>query len=250
MASFLYRMPSGVAGSVTRALDTSVESVFMNSAKAITAFGAPCKMRSGKIELIEAGDDAADFYGIVSRVAPSISGSTAQLFADGVPNPDVAQGVVVRGYANVACTIGTPVRGGVVYMRVVADAGKAIGDLEATGSTTVVGGTITGTGTGTIVATVTADTMPGAWSLVLQTTSQTSKVTVIDPSGVRRADATVGTEYTTSDGLTFTIAADGTMTAGDSFAPVVTANNVALTDVVWAVDGKDANNIAEIRIKA
>lgn len=163
MASFLYRMPSGVVGSVTRALDTSVESAFMNIAKAVTAFGAPCKMTSGKIELIESGDTAASFYGIVSRVAPSISGSTAQLFADGVPNSDVAQGVVVRGYVNVTCTVGTPVRGGAVYMRVVAATGKAIGDLEAT------------------------------------------------------ADST---------------------------------NSVALTNVVWAVDGKDANNIAEIRIKA
>ena len=38
----------------------------------------------------------------------------------------------VGGADFVACTIGTPVRNGTVYMRVVAAAGKAIGDLEAT----------------------------------------------------------------------------------------------------------------------
>jgi tetrahydromethanopterin S-methyltransferase subunit H len=156
-------MPSGVAGSITRALDTSVESVFLNSLKPVLAFGAPVKLVAGKAEPFEAGDTAVKFYGILSRVAPSVSGSTAQLFTDGVPNVTSAQGVAVRGYINVACTIGTPVRGGIVYVRIVAATGKAIGDLEAT--------------------------------------------------------------------------ADG-------------VNNVALTDAVWAVDGKDGANNTEIRIKA
>lgn len=247
--SFLYRMPSGVAGSVTRPLETAVESVFLNASKPVLAFGAPVKLISGKAEPLEASDAASVFYGILARVAPSIGGSTAQLFTSGVPNTDSVQGVVTRGYVNVACTIGTPVRGGQVYARVVAASGKAIGDIEATADVTVVGGVITGTGTGTIAATVTSAAIVGTWSLKLQTTSQTSLVTVIDPLGVRHTDAVVGTAYT-SGGLTFTITAAGTMTAGDSFAPVVTANNVALTNTVWAVDGKDGSNNTEIRIKA
>jgi len=156
-------MPSGVVGSITRPLETAVESVFLNSAKPVLAFGAPIKLVSGKAEPFEAGDTEAKFYGILSRVAPSVGGSTAQLFTSGVPSTDSVQGIAVRGYVNVACTVGTPVRGGIVYVRVVAATGKAIGDFEATSDTT---------------------------------------------------------------------------------------NSVALTNAVWAVDGKDGSNNTEIRIKA
>lgn len=161
MTAFLYRAPSGVAGDITRQLDTVVESGLLNAAKAPAAFGAPVKITNGKFEKIESGDDAADFFGILSRIAPSIAGDTAQTFASGTPNAESVQGIVRAGYVNVVCTVGTPVRGGAVYMRVVAATGKAIGDLEAT------------------------------------------------------ADST---------------------------------NSVALTGVTWAVDGKDASNVAEIRI--
>lgn len=162
MTSFLYRAGSGVPGDITRQLDTIVEQAFLNSAKVPAAFGLPVKMTAGKLEKIEAGDTAASFYGILSRIAPSIAGDTAQALGAGTPNANAVQGVVVKGYMNVACTIGTPVRNGVVYMRVVAAAQKNIGDLEAT--------------------------------------------------------------------------ADG-------------ANNVALTGVVWASDGKDSSNVAELKIK-
>ena len=163
MPSYTYRMPSGVVGSVTRNLDTTVEAAFLNASKPVLSFGAPVKLVSGKAEPFEAGDDANDFYGVLTRVAPSISGSTAQTFASQVPNTDTAQGIATRGYVNVLCTIGTPVRGGAVYVRTVAASGKAIGDFEATPDTT---------------------------------------------------------------------------------------NSVALPNVVWAVDGKDGGNIAEIRIRA
>ena len=163
MASYTYRMPSGVVGSVTRSLDSTVEAAFLNASKPVLTFGAPVKLVGGKAEPFEAGDDANDFYGVLTRVAPSISGSTAQTFASQVPNTDTAQGIATRGYVNVLCKIGTPVRGGIVYVRVVAATGKAIGDFEAI--------------------------------------------------------------------------ADG-------------VNNVALTDAVWAIDGKDGDNITEIRIRA
>lgn len=162
MTSFLYRAGSGVAGDITRPDDTVVESAMLNSAKVPTAFGAPVKMTAGVIEKIEVGDVAASLYGFLSRIAPSISGDTVQTFAGATPNADAVQGVVVSGYMNVKCTVGTPARNGIVYMRVVAATGKAIGDLEATSDTT---------------------------------------------------------------------------------------NSVALVGVVWGVDGKDADNVTEIRIK-
>lgn len=132
MTAILYRASSGVPGDITRQLYTNVEQALLNSAKVPAAFGLPVKMTSGKLEKIEVGDNAASFYGILSRLSPSIAGDTAQTFASGTPNASAVQGVVVNGYVNVACTIGTPVRNGTVYMRVVAASGKAIGDLEAT----------------------------------------------------------------------------------------------------------------------
>jgi len=132
MTSFLYRAPSGVAGDVTRPDDTVVESALINSEVPPVLFGAPVKMTAGKIEAIESGDAATDFFGIISRVAPAINGSLSEAFGSGVPNVDATQGIVVEGYVNVKCTVGTPVRNGIVYMRVTADTGKLVGDLEAT----------------------------------------------------------------------------------------------------------------------
>lgn len=247
MVAFTLNAPGGVAGDITRPDVSNVEPIMLAASGAPTAFGVPVKLVAGKAAAFAGSEVDTDYVGILTRSAPAISGSVNSGFSDGTPNASYPQNLLVRGYANVICAVGTPVRGGRVYARVVAASGKAVGDLEATADVTVAGGTITGTGTGTIAASVTAAAIPGTWSLVLQTTSQTSKVTVIDPNGVRHPDATVGTAYT-SGGLTFTITAAGTMTAGDSFSPVVTANNIALPRTSWASDGKDANNNAELRI--
>jgi len=130
MTSFLYRAPSGVAGDVTRPDDTVVESALINAENAPELFGVPVKMVSGKIEAIEEGDAAEDFFGVISRVAPAISGDLTQTFGSGSPNVEQVQGVVVEGYINVKCAVGTPARNGAVYMRIVPDTGKAVGDFE------------------------------------------------------------------------------------------------------------------------
>ena len=132
MTSYLYRAPSGVAGDVTRQQDTTVESGFLNPNAAPSAFGLPVKTVAGKFEKIESGDTAAVFAGILSRIAPAIAGDTTQTFASGSPNTESVQGFVVKGYVNVVCKVGTPARRGAVYMRVTADTGKYVGDLEAT----------------------------------------------------------------------------------------------------------------------
>jgi len=129
--SFLYRMPSGIAGNITRIDETNVETAYMG-ATAVGAFGAPVKIVNGLILPFAGGETATSFYGVLTRVAPSQGGSLAQSFTDNVPNPLSLQGVAVRGYVNVVCTIGTPVKEGAVYVRVVAASGKAIGDFEAT----------------------------------------------------------------------------------------------------------------------
>lgn len=130
MTSILYRASSGVAGDVTRPDNTVVEPGLLNAAKAPTAFGAPVKIVSGKFEAIAASDAATVFYGILSRIAPSIAGDLVQTYAGGTPNAESVQGIVREGYVNVLCKQGTPARGGQVYMRITADTGKLVGDLE------------------------------------------------------------------------------------------------------------------------
>lgn len=248
MTSYLYRAPSGVAGDVTRVNDTVVVQGLLDSAKVPAAFGLPVKIVAGKVTKIEAGDTAADFYGVICRIAPAISGSTDETYNGGVPNADAINSIAVRGFVNVLCKIGTPAEAGAVYMRVVADTGKAVGDLEATSDVAaagVAGGGNTGNGTiGTVSATQSAEA--GAHTVTMLTAT-TFKVST--PSGIRLKDGATGSAYT-AGGVTFTITVGGTpMVAGDSFTVTVTKNNVLLPDVIWASGGVDADKNAEIRIK-
>ena len=246
--AFVYSTPAGVAGAVSRPLDSEVETVILGATPSL-AYGVPVVIDgSGLVNKVANTNVQADLKGILVRSVPAITGTTASGFSDNVPNTTMPQARMTHGYVNVVCAVGTPVKGQPAYVRLTADTGKLVGDIEATADVTVAGGVITGTGTGTIAATVTSAAIVGTWSLVLQTTSNTSKVTVVDPLGVRHGDATVGTAYTTG-GLTFTITAAETMTEGDSFSPVVTAKNVVFLGTEWAVNGKDANNIAELQVK-
>lgn len=129
--SILKFAPVGVPGDVTRLQESNVEAVMQGSQ--FSAFGLPCKYDgAGKVVPFAGGEVAADFVGFLTRMVPSISGNLNQGFSDTMPWLAAAQGLLVRGYCVVICTIGTPVRGGKVYARVVAAPGKAIGDIEAT----------------------------------------------------------------------------------------------------------------------
>lgn len=128
--AILFNAPAGVVGDVTRKLESNVESFILG--EAFPGYGVPFKLVSGKPNVIDSGDAASVFKGILVRTAPSMSGSLSAGFDDNVPNIDQIQGGLVRGYCAVKCSVGTPVRGGQVYMRVTAASGKLVGDLEAT----------------------------------------------------------------------------------------------------------------------
>jgi len=136
MTAYLYNAPSGVPGDVTRKQESNVEPIILG--EAFDHFGRPYKLdaTTGKAMMIDAGDAATVFDGILSRSVPQISGNDSQGLNDAIPNADSVNGGLVRGYINVICTVGTPVRGGIVYMRVQTDTGKEIGDFEATSDTT------------------------------------------------------------------------------------------------------------------
>ena len=130
---YLYSAPNGVPGSVTRTEGSIIEpaDLIAVSGTFAQAFGIPMKYVAGGISQYAVGDTASVFAGILIREVPSIAGTTAQSFTSSVPNPVQIQGLMRRGYVSVVCTIGTPVRGGAVYVRVVASGG-APGDIEAT----------------------------------------------------------------------------------------------------------------------
>lgn len=121
------RAGAGVAGEITRRLESTVESVLLDQdTDTPTVFGCAVKLAAGKARKIVDGDDGTDVVGLLVRTEPSISEVSGAVKADAV------HGLMRRGYANAVCKIGTPVRGLPVYVRTVADTGKAIGDLEAT----------------------------------------------------------------------------------------------------------------------
>lgn len=137
MVSYLREVPSGVPGTVIDNVHTIVDSDQFNADLMPIAYGVPVKLVNGLVSAIEEDDTASVFYGILARSNPGSSGDPSfNDFGAGVPQanqiPSVVIGPVGGGRILVKCTIGTPVKGGTVYMRVAADTGKAIGDLEAT----------------------------------------------------------------------------------------------------------------------
>lgn len=130
MPAYLYNAPSGVEGDITRPDESNIEPAMLIAPLA-TKFGIPMKYTTGGITPFAGAETKADFAGILVREVPGISESLNQGFNDNTPYPKVPQGLCVRGYMNVKCTVGTPVRGGIVYVRIVAASGKAIGDFEA-----------------------------------------------------------------------------------------------------------------------
>lgn len=134
MPAYLKQAPNGVAGDITRTDESNVEPAMLIAVSSVfaQAFGIPMKYVAGGISQFATGDVATAFAGILIREVPSISGNTNQGFSDNIPNASEVQGLCVRGYVSVKCTQGTPARGGIVYIRVVAASGKFIGDLEAT----------------------------------------------------------------------------------------------------------------------
>lgn len=248
MTAFKTVMPLGIPGTITRwASPPQVETVELDGTTPPTVYGLPYKMVSGKALTLADADTASLISGILARPFP---GSPAPTPNEGLgtdtPNKDYPQSGLRSGHISVVCYGTTePATGGKAYVRVNgADGTHPIGGIEAASVVAVTSLLITGTGTGTLAMTADETSVAGTYSLTLQTTSGTSKVTVIDPNGNRLADATVGSAYT-AQGIAFTITAGGTMTAGDSFSPIVTHKTEAIPNCYF-VNGRDSSKNAEV----
>ena len=149
MTAFLFRAGSGTPGDVTRPANSTVETGFLNAellnTPVPTTFGAIVFAVPGPAQtefaITQSGYSAANFYGLLVRMAPSSAGSLDQSFGAGVPNLANPNGIGKQGYFNVyVADLVTPiVRGNPVYLRIAAGGpGQNIGDL---GGTLVVGET-------------------------------------------------------------------------------------------------------------
>lgn len=133
MTAYLYQAPAGVPGDISRPDESNVEPAMLVAVSTVFAqkFGIPMVYVAGGISQYATGNTAAQFAGVLIREAPSIGGSATQGFDDAIPNSVQPQGLCVRGYVSVKCVTGTPARGGIVYIRVVASTGHVIGDFDA-----------------------------------------------------------------------------------------------------------------------
>lgn len=136
MPAYLKQAPTGVPGDITRTDETNVEPAMLVAATGVFAqkFGIPMKYVSGGIQQFNGGAETApDFAGVLVREVPGISGSSASdaVFNPTVPYSEQLQGLAVRGYVSVQCVRGTPARGGVVYVQIIANGGVAVGEFCA-----------------------------------------------------------------------------------------------------------------------
>ncbi|MCL8293825.1 structural cement protein Gp24 [Enterococcus faecalis] len=116
--TFLYRMPAGIAGAISRPQDLTVEPQTLDSAKAFAAYGLAGKFSAGKFVPIEADDTAAVVVGIYVRPYPTASQpDKVRQIGTGF---NFAGDCMKRGYVtvNLGADASAVALGGEVYMRV------------------------------------------------------------------------------------------------------------------------------------
>lgn len=135
--AYLYQAPNGVPGSISRPDESNVESAMLIAQASVfpSAFGIPMKYVANGIAQFTGSETAPDFAGVLIREVPQINGAApSTTFASGAPYSLVPAGLLVRGYVSVICAVGTPARGGVVYVQVTANGGIAVGAFRADGT--------------------------------------------------------------------------------------------------------------------
>lgn len=122
---------NGFAGSFARTPDSIIVTRPNNGGGDILFGAALVYDGTGGVKPADGSFAASAFVGIAGRETKSALNYLSQ-DGGGVYAPDEAVSVVQRGSINVICKVGAPVVGGKVYVRIVAETGKEIGDLEAT----------------------------------------------------------------------------------------------------------------------
>lgn len=132
--AYLYRMPAGIAGDVTRAEHATVKAELMDTDYPILRYGEPVKMVSGEVRPFTTGDTVTDLYGFGVRPYPSQNSVSTEGIAAATPSTTQPFDVLRRGYMTVYCQYGSPSKGGDVYVRTVAASdptAQPIGGIES-----------------------------------------------------------------------------------------------------------------------
>lgn len=121
-------MNHGFAGSYARQPNMVINTK-PNVGSADIPFGAVCMQGTDGVTFATASLTAANFVGIAARQIQTADSYTLQNEA-GVYHQNDAVPVFQQGRINVKCANGTPAMYGDVYVRITADTGKNIGDIE------------------------------------------------------------------------------------------------------------------------
>ncbi|MDC5394046.1 hypothetical protein OHW68_09150 [Acinetobacter baumannii] len=124
--AYLYRMPSGIPGDISRKAHSTVEAHILKGS--FGAFGIFGKLTADGIVPLEAAD--TDVYGLIVRSYPTQSALNG--IGAAVPQPGIVNDIMRRGYMTVKCNAGTAKKAGKVYVRVATGTElKPIGGIEA-----------------------------------------------------------------------------------------------------------------------
>jgi len=136
MVAYLYRMPSGIPGDVSRKENSVVETQILNASLPFSAYGLVGKMAAGKFVPFAGGEAATDAYGVLVRPFPTNSGTDG--LGTATPPTSGPGDVLRRGYMTVKLNGGATVAAGApVYVRVAAAAsGKPLGGFEGAADST------------------------------------------------------------------------------------------------------------------
>lgn len=130
MVAFVYRMPSGIPGDVSRKEHSVVETQILDATKAFSSYGLAGKMAGGKFVPLAAGDTADVVYGVLVRPFPT--GASQEGLGVATPPTTGPGDTLRRGYMTVKLNGGASVvAGSPAFIRVGAPAaGKPVGGWE------------------------------------------------------------------------------------------------------------------------
>lgn len=247
MAAFLYRMPNGIPGDVTRQSISTIEGAVLG-ATAFTAYGLFAKISSGKIIPITTSDVASSVAGLLVRPFPVTGANASDALGTSVPPTSGIGNLLKRGYATVALKSGTAAQGGQVYVRTGnASSGKPIGGIEAAAelgtATPAAAAGNTGNGTcGTV--TLSAGAKAGVYTMsCFAAATNAGKFRLEDPDGLYVGTVTVASAFS-AGGLAFTLADGATdFAVGDAFTITVASNTLAVPNCVFMAAADASGNV-------
>lgn len=238
--AFLFSMPSGIPGAISRQQFTAVEPQNLDSAKPFGSYGIPGYISGSKFVPVDSSLGNSSVYGFLVRAYPTQGANPSDPLSTAVPKTSGTIDIMRRGYMTVLLNAGTAVLDGQAYVRTAnPSTGKPVGGIEATqewgsSSASKSGGN---TGNGTLVLDATSPVQPnaiaGAYTINCITASTNAATfRVSDPMGRVLGDVSFsgsGASATFNDQIKFAVTDGSTdFVVGDGFVVTVVANTLAI----------------------